>query len=358
MAPLASTPATGATYKYTQQPIVLTITNAGVVSAATVTYTLEVSDSTTFGTKAFSKEGIVEGTGGTTAVTLTTLAGPKTYYWRSRATVDGVTGENSPVRSFSVGAPVVIDKPVLSSPANGETLYDVPNLQLTNVTRTGPVTTMQYTFQLSTSSSFASITQQAVVNETSGSTAWSPTVDLQETTYYWRVRATDAGSAETSVFSDTRSFVKRNGINLATVEYVLGPNIKDWAQTVTITDAFHEGDRLCIDGDGERWPSTAFFGDPGTQVEGNQWNFIQVGGLWYAGAGHWYRPGQSCKSEVDGVYFIEGFLGRQPFASFRPTDGMIWGVGLSTPARAWPQMATLDHRSNMVLIRWNGGLVR
>lgn len=354
MAPLASTPATGATYKYTQQPIVLTITNAGVVSAATVTYTLEVSDSTTFATKAFSKEGITEGTGGTTSVTLTTLAGPKTYYWRSRATVDAIAGEYSAIRTFSVGAPVVIDKPTLSSPSEGNTEYSTPVLVANTVGRTGPVTTMQYTFQLSTSSSFGSIAQQAVVNETTGGTSWSPTITLSETTYYWRVRVTDAGSGESSVFSDTRSFVKRNGVDLATVNIVLGPAAYvNWPVTNTITEAEHADDRLCVDSTGENWPSTAFFGDPAVQVVGNQWNFIFVNNRWYGGAGHWYRPNQTCKGEMDSVYFIEGFLGREPFASFRPTHGMIWGVGLSTPARAWPAMATLDHRSNVVMITWD-----
>ena len=181
---------------------------------------------------------------------------------------------------------------------------------------------------------------------------WNDAESLNEATYYWRVRATDAGTGEASPFSDSASFQKQNGMNLNNVIYILGPNISSWPETVTITDAFHDNDRLCIEGDGERWPSVDFFGDPATQVEGNQWNFINIDNKWYGGAGHWYRPGQSCKGEVDGVYFMEGFLGREPFASFRPTDGMTWGVGLSTPARLWPAMGTRDHRSNMVLITW------
>ena len=37
MAPLASTPATGTTYKYAQQPLTLTITNASLVTPMAVT---------------------------------------------------------------------------------------------------------------------------------------------------------------------------------------------------------------------------------------------------------------------------------------------------------------------------------
>lgn len=354
MSPQASTPASGATYKYAQQPITLAITNSTTVSPTTVTYSIEVASDSTFATKVFTKDGIAEGSGGTTSVTLTTLAGAKTYYWRTRANVASTAGEYSTARSFSVGAQVVVDKPILSAPASGVTVYSVPELTTKNATRIGPVTTMQYTFQISTSSSFASIAQQATVNEVSGSstTSWTPTISLAETTYFWRVRATDAGSGEASAFTDALSWNQRNGLDLSRMTWALGPNVSAWPVTQTITDAFHEGDRLCIDAEGERWPSTDFFGDPATQVEGNQWNFIQIDGRWYGGAGHWYRPGQSCKGEVDGLYFIEGFLGREPFASFRPTDGMIWGVGLSTPARLWPAMGTWDHRSNFVLITW------
>ena len=32
--------------------------------------------------------------------------------------------------------------------------------------------------------------------------------------------------------------------------------------------------------------------------------------------------------------------------------GMVFGVGISTPSRAWPGTKSLDHRSNFVLIEW------
>lgn len=355
MAPLASSPATGTAYRYAQQPVTLTITNAVRVSDATATYTLEVATDTAFASKVFTKENIAEGSGGTTAVTLSTLDGAKTYYWRSKATIGGAAGEPSPTRTFSIGPRVTIDKPGLSSPANATTQYSAPALTVTNAVRTGPVTTMTYNFQLSTSSAFASIAEQANVTEGTTTTSWTPTISMSEATYYWRVRVTDAGSGEVSAFSDTGNFQKRNGIDLATVQIKLGPAAYiNWPVTSQITGAEHANDQLCIDRDNnEFWPSTAFFGDPATQVEGNQWNFIQVNGQWYGGAGHWYRPNQSCKGEMDSLYFIEGFLGQQPFASFRPFHGMVWGVGLSTPARAWPQMKTLDHRTNVVMITWD-----
>lgn len=356
----ASAPATGSTYAYAQQPITLSISNATLVSAGTPTYSIEVASDAGFATKVFTKESIAEGANGTTSVTLSTLDGAKTYYWRSRATVAGTAGEYSAARSFSIGPRVVVDKPVLSGPTSGQTFYATPTLTTKNATRIGPVTTMNYTFQISTSASFGSIAQQATVVEgtggtagASGTTSWTPTIDLSETTYYWRVRVADAGTGETSSFSDSLNWIQKKGIDLTKIVITLGAQgYPNWPVTNQVTEAYHVGDRECISTEGERWPSTDFFGDPGIQVEGNIWNFLQLNGIWYAGAGHWYKPGQDCKGEVDDLFFIEGFLGAQPFASFRPYDGLIFGIGVSTPARIWPAMKTLDHRSNVVLIPW------
>ena len=47
-APTASGPSNGASYKFNQQPITLTITNAARSAPATVTYNVEVSTSSSF----------------------------------------------------------------------------------------------------------------------------------------------------------------------------------------------------------------------------------------------------------------------------------------------------------------------
>ncbi len=355
-----SAPNSGSTYTYAQQPITISFANATLVSAGTATYSVEVASDSAFTKKVFTKDSITENASGTTSVTLSTLDGATTYYWRSRATVAGTAGEYSSVRSFSIGPRVVVDKPVLSGPTSGQTFYAVPTLTTKNATRVGPVTTMRYTFQLSTSASFSSIAQQATVVEGTGGTAgvggttsWTPTITLSETTYYWRVRAADDGTGEASSFSDSLNWVQKKGIDLTKIVITLGAqSYPSWPQTNTVTDAYHEGDRECITTEGEAWPTTGFFGDPSVQVEGNIWNFLQIDGTWYAGAGHWYRPGQDCKGEVDDLFFIEGFLGAYPFSTFRPYDGLIFGIGVSTPARVWPDMKTLDHRSNVVLIPW------
>lgn len=355
LAPVASSPATASTYKYAQQPITLAITNATAVSSATTTYSIEVASDSAFATKVFTKDGIAEGSGGTTAVTLSVLDGEKTYYWRWRATVAGTAGEYTAARNFSVGPRVVVSKPVLASPGLGDEFFvDPPALVTNNAARVGPVTTMQYTFQLSTSSSFATILQQANVNEQSGGkTSWTPTISLPEAPYFWRVRATDLGTGETSPFSDSLRFEQKEGIDLKKVIVSLGAvGYPNWPQTRRLTYAQKNGSVLCTESDGNFWPTTGFFGDPSVPIYGQQWNFVKIGAQWYAAAGHYLRDGQTCKGEMDEYYFPEGFLGREPFSSVRAYEGMPFGVGVSTPARLWPDMATRDERSNVVIITW------
>ena len=38
--------------------------------------------------------------------------------------------------------------------------------------------------------------------------------------------------------------------------------------------------------------------------------------------------------------------------SFEVKPGEVFGLMVTTPARAWPDMRTLDERSNVVLVRW------
>ena len=105
-----------------------------------------------------------------------------------------------------------------------------------------------------------------------------------------------------------------------------------------------------------QWPSTIFFNDPNTLVEGNQWVIANIGGRWYGGAAEWYRPGQACKDvtaeniAADAFYYDE----QEPLRSWRPAVGEVFGLMSTTPARAWPAMRTLDERTNVVLVRWGG----
>ena len=43
---------------------------------------------------------------------------------------------------------------------------------------------------------------------------------------------------------------------------------------------------------------------------------------------------------------------QEPLHSWVPAVGELYGIASSTPARAWPNMSTLDARTNTVTRRW------
>jgi hypothetical protein len=144
-------------------------------------------------------------------------------------------------------------------------------------------------------------------------------------------------------------------IDLNTVQIMLGPNVATWPQTSTVTSTVAVDHQLCIYHTKlGQWPSTIFFDDPNTLVEGNQWIFANINGQWYAGAGDWYRPGQACKDVTPQTIAHDAFYSdnMEPLRSWVPQPGEVFGLMASTPARAWPAMRTVDERSNVVLVRW------
>ena len=194
VAPVPQEPANGLTYNYTAQPVTLQIVNAVRTGSAAVTYNLEVSTVNTFASAVVTREDIQEGSNGITSVTLPTLEGGRTYYWRSRAVVDGLPGEASPIRTFVVRPNITINTPTVQTPAaNTDVFAPRPTFTVANATRTGPAGTIFYDFQVSTSSAFGSLLASATVQEQTTNTSWTPTSDLPEGSLFWRVRARDIG---------------------------------------------------------------------------------------------------------------------------------------------------------------------
>ena len=91
---------------------------------------------------------------------------------------------------------------------------------------------------------------------------------------------------------------------------VLGPaGVASWPQTSTVTSTKAVDHELCINHTMlGQWPTTPFFGDPSTPLEGNQWVFANIGGRWYGGAADWYRPGQACKDVTASNIGSDAFL--------------------------------------------------
>ncbi len=144
-------------------------------------------------------------------------------------------------------------------------------------------------------------------------------------------------------------------LDLNAARVVLGPtHVSSWPQTSTIINARVGGGQLCVNHTHlGRWPQILFF-DTGAYIEANQWVFASVGGQWVGGAGEWVRPGQECKVVDAQTIGRDAFSANhmEPLRSWMPRPGEVFGVMVTTPARAWPNMTSTNERSNVVLIRW------
>ena len=356
--PQLSTPNEGVSFKFVEQPVTLVVKNAVTTGSTALTYTFEVATDAAFGAKVITKDGVAQGANGSTSVTLDRLAADKTYYWRSRATSGSVAGPFTKGRSFKVGPEVVLQAPVLGDPPSNATVEEQPTLNVNRVSRTGPAEAIFYRFELSDAASFGAVVYSTTVSERTDLpyTPHKVTRVLDEKTYFWRVQASDPTNAVNSPFSAVAQFKVSKGIDLHTVNVILGPkNVADWENTAQITDAYWVPDQLCIFHTRLGvWPGVPFFGDASTLVEGNQWVFAFINGQWWTGAADWYRPSQACKGVGANSIGRDAFYqpSQEPLHSWVPQSGEQVGVMSTTPARLWPQMRTYDERTDVKLSRW------
>ncbi len=150
-------------------------------SAGAATYELQVSTSSTFATTVYDNSTL---TG--TSQAISGLSNNTPYYWRVDATnAGGTSGWSTPTWSFTtiVAAPPT---PTLSSPTNGLTGVSISPTLSWNASA-GAAT---YELQVSTSSTFATTVYD---NSTLTGTSQAISGLSNNTPYYWRVDATNAG---------------------------------------------------------------------------------------------------------------------------------------------------------------------
>lgn len=119
---------------------------------------------------------------------------------------------------------------------------------------------------------------------------------------------------------------------------------------------------MCISFTDPGWPDAKWiYGgpDPNFGVYGNQWYFANINGTWYGGPGEWlYRGAATCKAG-QGTTTIgpdSGF--GNPFSSWVPKVGELVGYAVSASARALPQMATVQERTDVVLVPWHDSSIQ
>ncbi len=379
-APKLLQPAAGSQLSFEQQPITLMVANATSTGVRPLTYVFEISVDSAFGTTLFSQTNVPAGNSGQTTLRLpSSLSADRTYYWRARAEDGANSGSYAAPASFKVFTPVTIQAPTLAAPADGSTLTTLnPKFTVTDSVTSGPVAGIWYVLEVATDTAFANKVLSVQYPETSGTTSLTPATPLAAATrFYWHVKASD--TSHESPFSPTFTFVTPaaaaapapgpgptpppggggslgagDQLDLSKVTVVLGPAaIASWPVTSQITSTTQMDHNLCINHTKlGQWPTTAFFGDPTTLIEGNQWVFAFINGQWYGGASDWYRPGQACKDVTQANIGSDGFYNWEPLKSWSPQNGETFGLMASTPARLWPDMSTIDQRSNVVLVKW------
>jgi hypothetical protein len=185
--PVLVSPSNGAT----AQPLTVALDWSDVSTAKG--YQLQVSLDTSFATTVIDESNI---TISQYSVPSGTLINGTWYYWRVKA--DNAGGNSSFSAPFSfrtiMASPVV---PVLTAPVNGATGIQVNPLFVWEAV-TGATS---YGIQVASDSAFTNV----VISGSVDSTSYQDTTNLNEnTTYYWRVNATNKGG--TSAYSEAFSF--------------------------------------------------------------------------------------------------------------------------------------------------------
>jgi len=362
--PQAVSPAANAAIRNADQPVTLVVTNAVATRGASA-YDFEVATDTGFATKAATKTGIAEGTGGRTSVVLDRLAANTDYYWHARAQAGGTAGPFTPVRKFSIGPAITIDAPVPIAPLTGAQTAGRPTFRVRNAARQGPAGTITYKFDVATAATFSPILVTATVPEGVNETGFIPSSDLPiNAPLVWRATAIDAGNGVSSAPSATQSFTTSLAIDLSRVivSYPAAPSggqVAAWPQTATIQAVEQDGNPaadgiMCIAfTTSHDWPSVPFFGAVEVQVYANQWYFANINGQWYGGPGEYLRVGRGFCKTGQGTNAIGPDGGwNTVMASWAPRVGEMVGFMISTPARNWPGMRSIDERSDIIVQPW------
>jgi len=206
-APRPVSPADNTIVRNADQPVTLVAVNAITTATTAVTYTFEVASDAAFATKVQTWDNVAQG-GGQTTVKLDQLAAGRDYWWHARASGGGTTGVFGTVSKFTIGPAITLGTPAPIAPLTGAQTGTRPALRVSNVTRTGPVGTITYRFEISTSSAFTPLAQVGTNTEGINETGFVPVLDLPaDTTFFWRAFAQDLANGVTSAPSAVQSFV-------------------------------------------------------------------------------------------------------------------------------------------------------
>jgi hypothetical protein len=353
--------------KFAEQPITLTVKNAVHTGTAALAYTFEVANDAAFASKVYTKDGVAEGAGQTSQI-IDKLAGEKTYFWRARVTSGSTVGPNSAARSFVVGPEVVIQAPILVSPAQNGTASGNPTLVVNNAARTGPAGTIFYRFEVSTAASFAAVVFASTVAEQGGGqTSVSVPVapNTPAGTYFWRVQASDPSNGVSSPLSAVSSFTYQPFDMRQAIIIDSPPDLGFWDETARITSIVFSPDAFQVDFDRrtgpDRWRDLSFGDGKGGSLQYTLGMCLNINRQWYCSAvvQFWFNrelTASTPPSYVGRNWFYDGRWG--PMIGYQPSNGEMVGLFAGTgnlrdksfSGAGCPQVC---ERTNVAMVPWH-----
>jgi hypothetical protein len=208
-APRSLAPAADAPIRNADQPVTLVIGNALLTRGSTPTYTFEVAADPAFATKAFTRNGVAQGSGGQTSLTIDRLGPGSDYYWHARAEGGGTVGPFSAPRKFTIGPAIVLAAPVPVGPLNGAVSSGWPSFTVNDSVKAGPVGAVVYRFEVATTAAFTTMVLTGTVAETPNQTTFTPPSGLGApavTNLFWRATAIDSVNSISSPPSAVQGF--------------------------------------------------------------------------------------------------------------------------------------------------------
>jgi hypothetical protein len=298
-------PATGTKIAVDQQPLVLTVLNAGTSGVRPLTYLFEVAADVSFANKLFTQEGIQPGATGQTSLRLPdALATGRTYFWHARAQDGANTGPFSSTAAFDVFTPTIIGAPGALGPVNNALVDSAhPRFSFANAASSGTVSPVVYTVEVADTDAFGNKLAVWTVAERAGGTTFldSPQDLPPIKQLFWRVRAADqvtAGPwAATQVFQTPAPVIlppplppdvpigpaPGDALNLGSAAvYNSPPDIASWPATAKITRIdMSPGAGLNLEFTTKAsWPDYTPPGWDGP-LQYTVWAVVNISGRWY-----------------------------------------------------------------------------
>src|SRR5712691_7258794 len=205
-APTIVAPVTDAMVDTNTQPVTLQVGNASTNGVRPLSYRFEIATDPNFTNAVFTKDAVPQDASGRTSMTLPgPLTAERKYFWHARAEDGANTGPFGATSAFNVFTPVVFGVPTLISPVGDATASSSqPSLVIGNAAHSGPVQTVYYYIELSTSGGFNPVIGSYTIPETPNQTALTVPVSLAAGQYFWRAQASDL--SHTGPYSAVQSF--------------------------------------------------------------------------------------------------------------------------------------------------------